>query len=90
MGYTMEKGKIVIWTVKRPEADKYPFQDDVTNYTDFYKNLNDRHPFATCFASWPESEKIQMVSFMLLLKEDKIILRSKQSHRNKHPRKRNV
>jgi hypothetical protein len=87
MGYTMEGKKVVIWTVKRWEADKYPFNDDVTNFTDFYENLKDRRPFATCFASFPEYHKIQLVADKLALNVDGIVLRSKKSH---YKKKKNV
>jgi hypothetical protein len=90
MGYTMEGKKMVIWTVKRWVADPYPFHDDVTNYTDFYENLKDRKSFATCLASLPDSEKIQLVANKLALQVDKIVLRSKKSHHKAHPRKKNV
>ena len=84
MGYTMEGGKVVIWTQKIGEAADYPFQDDVTNYTYFYENLKDRRPFATCFASIPDTEKIQLVAEKLALAVDKIVLRSKKSHYKKN------
>lgn len=86
MGYTMEGGKVVIWTQKIFVADDYPFQDEGDNWTFFYENLKDRTPFASCLASTDDWNKIQIVADKLALKIDKIVLRSKKSHNNKKKR----
>lgn len=83
MGYTIEKGKIVIWTEKIFMADDYPFQSEGENHTFFYKNLKDRQHFKRCVSAIPEAEKTNLVSMALNIPEDKIILKSKKSHNNK-------
>ena len=80
MGYTIEKGKFVIWTVKTFVADRYPFHDEGENHTYFYKNLYDRDSFAECLSMQSEEYKIKFVADALGLSADKILLKSKKSH----------
>lgn len=87
MGYTINKGKFVIWTCKIFVAEKYPFQDDGENVTFFYKKLKDSMHFEKCPARLSDKEKIKLVSTSLNIPENKIVLRSKKSH---HKQKRPV
>lgn len=80
MGYTMDKGKYVIWTQKIPEAWDYPFNDEVDNYTHFYKNLYDRQSFIKILAKEPDENKKALVGKLLGIDPSKIILRSKKAH----------
>lgn len=81
MGYTIEKGKIIILTEKRFVADKYPFNDEGDNYTFFYKNLKDRTPFASCLSMLTEYNKHEVIMAHLTdLRPDSFILKSKKSH----------
>jgi hypothetical protein len=83
MGYTIEKGKIVIWTQKIFIADDYPFQDEGENITYFFKNLKDRTSFASCLARVSNEDKILFAANVLGENPSEIILKSKKSHRNK-------
>lgn len=80
MGYTKEKGKIVIWTEKVFMADKYPFQDQGENHTFFFSNLKDRMHVVSCLSCLTDEEKKAVVSRKLNLKPDDFILKSKKSH----------
>lgn len=87
MGYTIEKGKIVIWTQKVFVADDYPFNDQGENHTSFFKNLKDGKPFGECLSREPDDVKIKYVASLISEDPDKIMLKSKKSHRKLHPRK---
>lgn len=80
MGYTIENKKIVIWTSKVAVADPWPFNDEATNYTYFYKNLKDKKPFAECLSVLNDMAKFKIVSKELKITEDSFILKSKKSH----------
>jgi hypothetical protein len=82
MGFTIEKGKAVIWTTKIFEADSWPFNDEGDNYTYFYKNLRDKDHFYKCLARLSDEEKKNLVSETLGMAMDKFILKSKKSHNN--------
>ncbi len=89
MGYTIENKKIVIWTVKVSEAWDYPFNDEFTNYTYFYKNLRDKKHFAETLAVVGEEAKIQFVAKELNLEVGTFILKSKKSHNKKRAKANN-
>ena len=81
MGYTIEKGKAVIWTSKIFIADEpWPNDDEGENYTCFYKNLYERIPFEKCPAILPDIEKKELVSKTIGLPIEKFILKSKKAH----------
>lgn len=87
MGYTIEKGKIVIWTRKVFVADDYPFNDQGENHTLFFRNLKDGKPIGSCLSRESDETKIKFVSSIISEDVDKIILKSKKSHHKLHPRK---
>lgn len=84
MGYTIENGKAVIWTVKVYD------DEDEQNYTFFYHNLYDRKHFNNCPSRLPESEKKEFVSNEIGIPVNMFILKSKHSHnKQKHKNKQN-
>lgn len=87
MGYTIENGKPVIWTDKYFEADAYPFNDEGTNYTRFYKNLYDKKPFLQCLARLTNEEKATIVKNETGLTT--FILKSKKQHHNQKRKSQN-
>lgn len=86
MGYTIENKKIVIWTEKVPIADPYPFNDEVTNYTYFYKNLSDRTHFLSIEARVTDINKMNLVAKTLNLPLTEFCLKSKKEHRKQWTR----
>lgn len=85
MGYTMEKGKAIIWTSKIFEADEdWPNDDEGENYTYFYKNLYDNKAFATCLARLSDEDKKKLVSDAIDMPVNKFILKSKKQHYNQN------
>ena len=80
MGYTIQNKKIVIWTEKVFEADEWPFNDEGTNWTYFYKNLKDIKHFAQTLAARSDKEKKEMIAESLGLEQNSFIIKSKKAH----------
>lgn len=81
MGYTIENGKVVIWTEKKFICDEWPFQDEGENHTFFFTNLKSGKAFASCLSILNEYEKEQIVLAHLTdLRPGTFILKSKKSH----------
>ena len=83
MGYTIEKGKKVIWSVKRFVPDKYPLHDFGENITSFYHNLKDNNEFLKCESKIPTEEKEALVSQHTGFLIGTFVIRSKQRHYEK-------